>query len=143
MAARVADSRSHFELPFPVQVKWAKVPDDEEGPSGGEAGGRHMDPLTKDTFTNASKLVVLKNSGDVLLKETYVKLVKPDGVYDGEPGLQLCSYIYVHLIAGACTPSHSHSHTHTHVHSSMIHLHTRVFLLSPSLQARRSRRAMS
>lgn len=45
-----------------------------------------MDPLTKDALTNASKLVVLKKTGDVLLKDTYTKLVKPDGVFNGGLG---------------------------------------------------------
>lgn len=48
--------------------------------------GRYMDPLTKDALTNASKLVVLKKTGDVLLKDTYTKLVKPDGVFNGGLG---------------------------------------------------------
>lgn len=42
-----------------------------------------MDPVTKDTFTNKSRLVCLKPTGDVLLEETYNKLVKPEGNFNG------------------------------------------------------------
>ena len=34
-------------------------------------------------MTNATKLVLLKATGDVILKETYEKLIKPDGVFNG------------------------------------------------------------
>ena len=43
---------------------------------------RYMDPVTKDSFTNKSKLVVLKPTGDVMLEETYNKLVKPEGRFN-------------------------------------------------------------
>lgn len=43
-----------------------------------------MDPITKDTFGNASKLVVLANSGDVLLESTYETCVKPEGAFRGK-----------------------------------------------------------
>ncbi|GAX79246.1 hypothetical protein CEUSTIGMA_g6686.t1 [Chlamydomonas eustigma] len=59
-----------------IPVKFTRVPEEESG--------LYMDPLTKDTFTNATKLVVIKTSGDVLLKETYTKLVKPEGVFNGK-----------------------------------------------------------
>ena len=39
------------------QVKFSPVPEGESG--------LHLDPLTKDTFTNASKLVVLRTTGEV------------------------------------------------------------------------------
>lgn len=58
-----------------IPVRFTPVPEGAEG--------QFMDPLTKDTLTNHSKLVCIKTSGDVLLKETYERLVKPDGVYDG------------------------------------------------------------
>lgn len=45
--------------------------------------GRYMDPITKDTLTNVSRLVVLKPTGHVMLEDTYKKCVKPDGHYDG------------------------------------------------------------
>lgn len=44
----------------------------------------YMDPVTKDTFTNASKLVLLKPSGVVMLEETYKTCVKPEGRYEGQ-----------------------------------------------------------
>jgi nitric oxide synthase-interacting protein len=58
-----------------IQVKFTPVPD----------GGPHeyMDPVTKDGFTNASRLVVLKPTGDVMLKETWEKCVRPDGAFNG------------------------------------------------------------
>uniref|UniRef100_A0A7R9YV45 Nitric oxide synthase-interacting protein zinc-finger domain-containing protein n=1 Tax=Chlamydomonas euryale TaxID=1486919 RepID=A0A7R9YV45_9CHLO len=48
------------------------------------ADGLYMDPITKDALTNHSKLVVIKTTGDVVLKETYSKLIKPDGVMNGK-----------------------------------------------------------
>lgn len=45
--------------------------------------GRYIDPITKQTFTNSSKLVVLRPLGVVLLEETYNKCIKPEGKYEG------------------------------------------------------------
>ncbi|KAG2487116.1 hypothetical protein HYH03_014229 [Edaphochlamys debaryana] len=59
-----------------VAIKWTPVPEGESG--------KHMDPITKQTFTNSSKLVVLAPTGDVMLKETYEKCVKPEGQYGGK-----------------------------------------------------------
>jgi len=39
-----------------IPVRFTRVPDDEDGYA--------MDPVTKDTFSNANKLVVLKPTGD-------------------------------------------------------------------------------
>ena len=38
-----------------IEVRFTPVPDDESG--------KHMDPVTKETFTNISKLVVLASTG--------------------------------------------------------------------------------
>lgn len=38
-----------------IPVRWTPVSEDEPG--------KHMDPITKDTFTNSSKLVVLATTG--------------------------------------------------------------------------------
>lgn len=59
-----------------VDVKFTPVPK-------GEAG-RWMDPVTKDTLTNASRLVVLAPTGDVMLEATYESCVKPEGSYRGK-----------------------------------------------------------
>ncbi|EFN55862.1 hypothetical protein CHLNCDRAFT_145441 [Chlorella variabilis] len=58
-------------------VRFTPVPD----------GGPHeyMDPVTKDIFINASRLVVLKPTGDVVLKETWERCIKGDGSYGGVP----------------------------------------------------------
>ncbi|KIY93552.1 Nitric oxide synthase-interacting protein [Monoraphidium neglectum] len=53
-------------------------------PVGEGDAGLFMDPITKDTFTNTSRLVVLTTTGDVLLEGTYEKCVKPDGVFKGK-----------------------------------------------------------
>jgi hypothetical protein len=45
--------------------------------------GLHMDPVTKDTFTNASRLVVLVPSGEVVLKETYRSCIQDEGNFNG------------------------------------------------------------
>lgn len=59
-----------------VAVRFTPVPEGEPG--------KHMDPITKETFTNTSRLVVLAPTGDVMLKETYDKCVKPEGTYNGK-----------------------------------------------------------
>jgi hypothetical protein len=59
-----------------VTVRFTRVPDG--GPH------EHMDPVTKDVFTNSSRLVVLKPTGDVVLKETWEKCIRPDGHYGGK-----------------------------------------------------------
>lgn len=59
-----------------IPVRFTPVPEGESG--------RHMDPVTKDTFTNTSRLVVLKSTGDVVLKDTWEKCIKPDGSYQGK-----------------------------------------------------------
>ncbi|GMH43274.1 hypothetical protein BSKO_11196 [Bryopsis sp. KO-2023] len=52
-------------------------------PAQGEKEGSYMDPITRKTLTNANTLVLLKNSGTVMLEETYNKMVKPEGRYEG------------------------------------------------------------
>ncbi|WIA18381.1 hypothetical protein OEZ85_009843 [Tetradesmus obliquus] len=59
-----------------VAVKFTPVPEGESG--------RFMDPITKDTFTNTSRLVVIAPTGDVLLEETYKKCIKLDGHFKGK-----------------------------------------------------------
>jgi len=60
-----------------VDVKFTPVPD------ASATEGRYMDPLTKDVFTNAHKLVVIAPTGEVVLKETWEKVIKPDGHHKG------------------------------------------------------------
>jgi nitric oxide synthase-interacting protein len=59
-----------------VAVKFTRV---REGESG-----LYMDPVTLETFTNASKLVVIAPTGDVVSEETYQKCIKPDGEFKGK-----------------------------------------------------------
>ncbi|CAD7701384.1 unnamed protein product [Ostreobium quekettii] len=59
-----------------IQLNFTRAPPED--------GGRYMDPVTRTTFTNTSKLVVLKPGGVVMLQETYEKCVKPDGKYEGK-----------------------------------------------------------
>lgn len=67
-------------------------------PAGGRDAGKHRDPISGDTFTNASKLVVLKATGDVVLKETYDMLIKPEGKMNGAYFFLPC----VEIVFGAC-----------------------------------------
>ena len=66
------------------------TPAEGDGGAGGSGrhrpggGGRYMDPLTRETLTNKDSLVVLRPTGDVLKRSTYVRAVKPDGVYNGK-----------------------------------------------------------
>jgi len=47
-------------------------------------------PPLQDVFTNSHRLVVLAPTGDVVLKETWLKALRPDGHFQGGQGL-LCS----------------------------------------------------
>ena len=42
-----------------------------------------IDPVSGDSFTNSSRLVVLKPTGDVMLMETFKRVVKNEGQYNG------------------------------------------------------------
>lgn len=70
-----------------VPVKFTPVPEEEASASGsgGEGGAVHMDPITRESFGVASRIVVLAATGDAMLKETYKKCVKPEGRYNGRP----------------------------------------------------------
>jgi nitric oxide synthase-interacting protein len=50
-------------------------------PEGGPHG--YMDPLTKDLLTNASRLVSIQPCGDVVLWDTWKKIILPEGMYNG------------------------------------------------------------
>ncbi|KAK9847790.1 hypothetical protein WJX84_006659 [Apatococcus fuscideae] len=58
-----------------IPVRFTQVP---EGSSG-----LHMDPITHDTFSNSTQLVVLRPTGDVMLKESYDRCVEPEGHFNG------------------------------------------------------------
>lgn len=71
---------------IPVRFTREVEEDEEEGPGGrgaGASGAWAVDPVTGDPLTNASSLVLLKPTGDVMLKATYEACVKPDGRYGG------------------------------------------------------------
>lgn len=53
-------------------------------------------PHTQDVFNNSHRLVVLVPTGDVVLKETWLKALKPDGHYQG-----VC-HVRAHALAGEC-----------------------------------------
>ncbi|KAL4451668.1 hypothetical protein ABPG75_007330 [Micractinium tetrahymenae] len=76
MSTTCPASGAKLKLKDLTSVRFTPVPD----------GGPHeyMDPITKDVFTNASRLVVLKPTGDVVLQETWDKCIKPDGHYGGK-----------------------------------------------------------
>lgn len=46
-------------------------------------GREYVDPVSGDSLTNASRLVVLKPTGDVMLLETYKRVIKNDKQYNG------------------------------------------------------------
>lgn len=60
-----------------IDVKFTRLP----------GGGPHeyMDPLTRDPFTNASRLIVIRTTGDVVEEETWKKCILPEGSWDGKP----------------------------------------------------------
>ncbi|KAK9832517.1 hypothetical protein WJX81_004354 [Elliptochloris bilobata] len=58
-----------------ISVQLTRVPEGQTGFA--------VDPVTKDTFTNASRLVLLKPTGDVVLHETWKSCIAPEGHYNG------------------------------------------------------------
>lgn len=76
MTTLCPSSGKKLKLKDLIQLKFTPVP-------GGQPH-EYMDPITRDPFTNASHLVVLKSTGDVFLEETWDKCIKPDGFYDGK-----------------------------------------------------------
>lgn len=52
-------------------------------PGGGEH--EYMDPVSRDVLTNASRLLVIKPSGDVVLEHTWKTCILPEGSYKGTP----------------------------------------------------------
>lgn len=53
-------------------------------PARGGKAHEYVDPISGDSLTNASRLVVLKPTGDVMLLETYNKVIKDDREYNGK-----------------------------------------------------------
>jgi nitric oxide synthase-interacting protein len=66
-----------------VDLKFTRVDGGEGADAAAGGEGRYMDPITKDVFTNRSRLVCLRTTGDVFLHETFKKLVEPEGTYKG------------------------------------------------------------
>lgn len=52
-------------------------------PCAAEGEGRFMCPLCKEAFTNVSRIVVLRSTGDALGEECYRRFVEPEGTYEG------------------------------------------------------------
>lgn len=77
MATYCPASGKKLSLKQLIPLKFTPVPD----------GGPHefMDPVTRDLFTNASRLVLLKPTGDVVHHDTWTKLIRGEGQYDGQP----------------------------------------------------------
>lgn len=69
-------SNKKLRLKDCISVKFTPVPEGETG--------RYMDPITKDTFTNTSRLVVIAPTGDVVLEDTYKTCIKPEGEFKGK-----------------------------------------------------------
>lgn len=61
-----------------LSVKWTRVRKGEE-----TGGSRYMCPVTFKTYTNSTKIVVLKPSGHAVSEEAWLKVVKGEGNYDG------------------------------------------------------------
>jgi nitric oxide synthase-interacting protein len=58
-----------------IDVKFTPVP------GGGPL--EYMDPISRDPFTNATRLLVIKPTGDVVSEETWRRCIKPEGNFDG------------------------------------------------------------
>jgi nitric oxide synthase-interacting protein len=61
-----------------LPVKWTRVP------TGADVDGeRYMCPVTRKTFTNTTKIVVLRPSGVAVSEDAYEQVIKKDGAWDG------------------------------------------------------------
>jgi nitric oxide synthase-interacting protein len=58
-----------------VDVKFTRVP--------GGGPNDYMDPVTRDLLTNASRLLLLRPTGDVVLEATWRTCIRPEGRYGG------------------------------------------------------------
>jgi nitric oxide synthase-interacting protein len=76
-STRCPASGRKIKLKDLIQVNFTPVP-------GGEPG-EYMDPVTHDALTNASKLMLIKPTGDVVLEATWKACIKPDGVWQSFP----------------------------------------------------------
>ena len=74
-STRCPASGKKLKLKDLIEVKFTPV-------TGGEPG-EYMDPVTRDPLTNASKLILIKPTGDVVLEATWKKCIKPDGSWQG------------------------------------------------------------
>lgn len=61
-----------------VGVKFTRVPGEQE-----QGVGRFMCPLCQETFTNVSRIVVLKPTGQALSEDCYRRFVEPEGQHEG------------------------------------------------------------
>lgn len=64
-------------------VRFTPAPGGGDG-GGGGGSGRFMCPLCSESFTNVSRIVVLKPTGDALGEDCYRRFVEPDGSYGGK-----------------------------------------------------------
>ena len=68
-------------------VRFTPVPEKLKASLGRKATGNavplYMDPISREIFTNSSRLVVLKPTGTVMTKQSYEKCVKPEGFHEG------------------------------------------------------------
>lgn len=71
-----------------VNVKFTPVPEKlkklAQTQHNGNAIPLFMDPMSREIFTNSTRLVLLKESGIVMTKKSYETCVKPDGIYEGK-----------------------------------------------------------
>lgn len=74
-ATRCPASGKKLKLKDLISVKFTPMPDG--GPD------EFMDPVTRDPLTNASRLVLLKPTGDVVLEATWRTCIRPDGAWQG------------------------------------------------------------
>eukprot|EP00210_Caulerpa_lentillifera_P006715 g6417.t1 len=69
-----------------VNVKFTSVPEKLkrtlETQHNGNAIPLFMDPISREIFTNSTRLVLLKETGTIMTKKSYETCVKPDGVYE-------------------------------------------------------------
>lgn len=75
MTTRCPSSGKPLKMKDLIPIKLKSVP-------GGDRN-EYSDPISGDSFTNASRLVVLKPTGDVVLKDTWENVIKPEGHYEG------------------------------------------------------------
>lgn len=77
-------SGAKLKLKDLITVKFTPATGETTTKNHQHAAVEYIDPVAMDAFTNASKLVCIKPTGDVVLLDTWKNVILPDGRYNGK-----------------------------------------------------------